>query len=89
MDTSLIKKVAKDLLDRLKSEKLKIDNWRAKQATRDAVRTEILNFLYDERTGLPTIWYSDDEVNQKANRSTFVFIAYLMSLAPCPTHNLA
>ena len=68
MDTSLIKKVAKDLLDRLKSEKLKIDNWRAKQATRDAVRTEILNFLYDERTGLPTICYSDDEVNQKAEQ---------------------
>ena len=63
-----IKKVSKDLLERLKSEKLKIDNWRVKQATRDAVRTEIWDFLYDERTGLPTTCYSEEEVKQRADQ---------------------
>jgi type I restriction enzyme R subunit len=63
-----IKKIANELLTRLKTEKLKIDNWRAKQATRDAIRTEILDFLYDERTGLSTACYTEDEVKQRAEQ---------------------
>jgi type I restriction enzyme R subunit len=63
-----IKKIANGLLTRLKTEKLKIDNWRAKQATRDAIRTEILDFLYDERTGLSTACYTEDEVKQRAEQ---------------------
>lgn len=62
-----IKKTAKELLDKLKTEKLRVDNWRDKQATRDAVRVEIKNFLWDDRIGLPMGIYSDDDVEEKAD----------------------
>ncbi len=61
-----IKQVAKGLLERLKAEKLKIDNWREKQSTRDAVMVEIKNYLWDEETGLPVGIYEDKDVDEKA-----------------------
>ena len=61
-----LKKVAVELLDTLKAEKLKIDHWRDKEATRDAVRVTIWNFLLNEDTGLPVDSYSDDEVKLKS-----------------------
>ena len=67
-DIERIKKVATELLAKLKTEKLKIDHWRAKQATRDDVRTEIYNFLYDETTGLPVSSYTDDEIADITDR---------------------
>lgn len=36
-DIQRIKKVAAELLSALKTEKLRIENWREKEATRDAV----------------------------------------------------
>jgi len=57
-----IKKVAVDLLDTLKKEKLNIDNWREKESTRDAVRQRIYDYLYDDRTGLPVDSYEEDEI---------------------------
>ncbi len=54
------------LLFELKSEKLRIDNWREKQATRDDVKVEIANFLWNEITGLPKS-YSDEEIGSKAD----------------------
>jgi type I restriction enzyme R subunit len=60
-----LKKVAKDLLAKLKAEKLNVDNWREKQATRDAIKIEIKNFLWNEDTGLPAS-YSVVEIEQKA-----------------------
>ena len=57
-----IKKVAVDLLDTLKKEKLNIDNWREKESTRDAVRQRIYDYLYDDRTGLPVESYEEDEI---------------------------
>lgn len=62
-DINCIKKVAVDLLATLKNEKLKIENWREKETTRDAVRQSIFDYLYDEKTGLPVENYSDDEIN--------------------------
>ena len=50
-----IKKVAVGLLATLKAEKLRIDHWRERESTRDAVRVAIHNFLYKEDTGLPEI----------------------------------
>jgi len=67
-DTDRIKKVAAELLETLKAEKLKVDQWREKEATRDAVHMTIYDFLYDDRTGLPAEAYSVDEVKQKADR---------------------
>lgn len=64
-DIKRIKQVAGELLKTLKEEKLKIDHWREKEATRDAVRTTIYNFLYSDETGLPVESFSEDEVNEK------------------------
>ena len=64
-DVKRIKKVAAELLATLKAEKLKIDNWRAKEATRDAVKVTIRNFLWNDRTGLPAS-YTEGEVKQKS-----------------------
>ena len=49
-DIKRIKAVAVGLLETLKAEKLRVDQWREKEATRDAVRLTIHDFLYsDER----------------------------------------
>jgi len=42
--------------------KLRIDHWRDKEATRDAVRLAIRDFLWSEATGLPVGQYSEDDV---------------------------
>ena len=65
-DIKQIKEVAYKLLFELKSEKLRIDNWREKQATRDDVKVEIANFLWNERTGLPKS-YSEEELGSKTD----------------------
>lgn len=52
-DIRRIKKIAVELLETLKREKLHIDHWRDKESTRDAVLVEIRDFLYREETGLP------------------------------------
>ncbi len=61
-----IKDISVSLLKRLKEEKLRIDHWQEKEATRDAVRLSIYDFLWNEETGLPVEIYSEDEVTQKA-----------------------
>ncbi len=63
-DIERIKKVAKDLLEHLKADKLIIDNWREKEATRDSIKIEIHNCLYNDATGLPES-YTEDEISQK------------------------
>ena len=63
-----IKKVCKELLTRLKAEKLRVDNWRAKEATRDAVLVEIRNFLYDDDTGLPDEIYTIVDLPEKVQQ---------------------
>jgi type I restriction enzyme R subunit len=58
-----IKAVSEELLATLKKEVLKIHHWRDKEATRDAVQTTILNFLYDGEHGLPESSYTDGDVS--------------------------
>src|SRR3989441_5037720 len=67
-DIERLKQVASELLAKLKAEKLRADNWWEKQATRDAVKVEIRDFLWNEETGLPVECYSDQEVDAKAER---------------------
>ncbi len=62
-----IKSVAADLLQTLKSEKLRIDQWRDKESTRDAVRVTIHDFLYSDETGLPVDSYSEEDVDRRSN----------------------
>ena len=64
-DMKKIKQVSFELLAYLKAEKLNIDNWREKEFTRDFLKTEIKDWLWEETTGLPSS-YSEDEVNTKA-----------------------
>ena len=65
-DIKRIKTVAAELLDRLKEEKLRIDHWRDKETTRDAVRVTIHDYLWSDDTGLPIDTYTEDDVNDKA-----------------------
>ncbi|MFO7766791.1 MAG: hypothetical protein R6V33_10205, partial [Pelovirga sp.] len=65
-----------DLLGTLKAEKLRINQWRDKEATRDAVRLTIQDHLWREETGLPEV-YSDADVQEKADAVfAHVFRAY-------------
>jgi type I restriction enzyme, R subunit len=61
-----IKAVARQLLSRLKEEKLRVDQWRDKEATRDAVRQAIHDFLWSEDTGLPVDCFAEEDVEVKA-----------------------
>jgi len=65
-DIKRIKAVTGDLLEELKAEKLRVDQWREKEATRDAVRVTIRDFLWSDTTGLPVALYSEDDVNRRA-----------------------
>lgn len=61
-----IKAVAVKLLERLKAEKLRVDHWRDKESTRDAVRVAIRNYLWDDKTGLPVDAFAEDDVEARA-----------------------
>ncbi len=61
-----IKGVAADLLATLKEERLRVDRWREKEATRDAVRMTIYDFLWSDSTGLPVDRYTEDDVQVRA-----------------------
>ena len=65
-DIKKIKAVAVELLARLKAKKLRIDHWRDKETTRDAVRITIRDYLWSDNTGLPIYAYTEDDVNEKA-----------------------
>ncbi len=64
-DRERIKSVARKLLDKLKAEKLNVDQWREKELTKVAVKLEIYDFLYDDHTGLPVESYTPEEVEEK------------------------
>ena len=65
-DLKRIKAVAVELLATLKAEKLRVDQWREKEATRDAVKLAIHDFLYSDDTGLPVDSYEEGEVEARA-----------------------
>ena len=69
-----IKQVAKELLATLKTEKLRVDHWREKEATRSEIEITIQDFLWSDQTGLPTS-YTPEEVKSKASE-TYAFIYF-------------
>ena len=87
-DIKRIKQVAVELLKTLKEEKLKIDHWREKEATRDAVRIVIHDFLWSEETGLPVESFSEDEVNEKAE-AIFYHVFRTYPTVPSPFYATA
>ena len=84
-DIKAIKEVAVELLRTLKAENLKIHDWRDKEATRDAVKNEIRDFLWDDQTGLPDPAYSDSDVDAKTE-AVFRHIHYAYPRLPSPVY---
>ena len=80
-----IKKVAVELLKTLKTEKLKVHQWRDKEATRDAVKAEIRDFLWADLTGLPAGAYSDSDVDERTE-AVFRHIHYAYPRLPSPVY---
>ena len=78
-----IKAVARDLLEKLKAEKLRIDQWQDKEATRDAVRVVIRDFLYSDETGLPESSYSEADVGTKTE-DVFHHVYRVYPMLPSP-----
>lgn len=76
-DIKRIKSVSVNLLQMLKEELLRADQWRDKQTTRDAVKSGIENFLFNDESGLPADFYTEEEV-RKLSEEVFrhVFRAY-------------
>jgi type I restriction enzyme R subunit len=71
-DIARLKRVAVELYGVLKQQLAAMQDFAGKQATRDAVRIAITNFLYDDRTGLPES-YATEEVDLKA-RAVFAHV---------------
>jgi type I restriction enzyme R subunit len=81
-DIKRIKAVAIDLLETLKAEKLRINHWRDKESTRDAVRLTIQDYLWSEQTGLPET-YSEEDVRDKTE-AVFVHVFRAYPTVPSP-----
>lgn len=60
-----LKSVAKELLEELKAERLKVQDWREKEATRAEVKSFIHDFLWNEQTGLPADSYTPADVEER------------------------
>ena len=87
-DIRRIKKVAVGLLATLKAGKLRVDQWRDKEATRGAVHVTIRDFLWSDETGLPAGGYSDEEVEARSDDVfRHVFRAY--PTVPSPYYEIA
>lgn len=80
-----IKQVAVELLSKLKTERLKVANWQQKESSRDAVKQQIHDFLYDENTGLPVDAYDDEEVSDISER-VFLHIYRAYPELPSPIY---
>jgi len=83
-DIKRIKTVAVGLLEELKTEKLQVDQWRDKEATRDAVGVTISDFLWSDKTGLPIESYTTDDVKTISNEVfSHVYRVYPTVPSPC------
>ncbi|HEY5123181.1 MAG TPA: type I restriction endonuclease subunit R [Ignavibacteria bacterium] len=61
-DKNKVKEIAIELLEELKKEKLKVDQWTEKPTTSAAVFTTVSNYLYKE---LPYPTYQKDDIDEK------------------------
>ena len=71
-----IKKVAVSLLKKLKASKLRVHQWCEKEATRDAVRTSIYDFLFSDETGLPHKYTEKDIETKTEDVFRHIYRAY-------------
>jgi type I restriction enzyme R subunit len=82
-ETRRVKAVAVGLLDTLKAEKLRIDHWLEKEATRDAVRIAVYDFLYSDKTGLPVSSCTEGEVESRSE-DVYRHIYWAYPMLPSP-----
>lgn len=76
-EIKMIKKIAKELLAKLKDKLKNLYKWQDKEPTRDEVKVFIRNFLWDEKTGLPVDFYTQDDVERKSEEVFYhVYRAY-------------
>ncbi|KAA3640998.1 MAG: type I restriction endonuclease subunit R [Bacteroidetes bacterium] len=61
-DLKSVKKVARETLEKLKAEKLKIERWRESRQ----IKAQVRSIIHDNLLYLPQELYSDDEVDQKS-----------------------
>ena len=87
-DIKRIKDVAMDLLETLKAEKLRIDQWRDKESTRDAVLVTIQDFLWSDETGLPVDSYTEDDVMARTDE-VFRHVFWAYPTLPSPYYQSA
>ena len=85
-DVERIKKVAKELLRTLKAEKLRVDQWREKEATQSAVKVAIHDFLYSDETGLPAGAYSEADVSAMSD-AVFAHVYRAYPAVPSPFYD--
>ena len=72
-----IKKVARELLKTLKEKLKNLYKWQDREPTRDVVKVLIRNFLWDETTGLPVDYYTQNDVDKKTEAVFYhVYRAY-------------
>ena len=83
-----IKKVSRSLLEELKAEVLRVDQWREKETTRNAVRMVIHDFLYSDKTGLPERTYTEDDVRTKTDE-VFRHVFRVYPTIPSPIYAAA
>lgn len=64
------------MLETLKAEALRINHWRDKESTRDAVRLMIQDCLWSDQTELPETYSEEDVRNKTEAVFAYVFRAY-------------
>ena len=72
----------------LKAERLRVDQWREKEATQSAVKVAIHDFLYSDATGLPAGAYSDGEVTVRSD-DIFRHVYRVYPTLPSPYYETA
>jgi type I restriction enzyme, R subunit len=87
-DIKKVKAVAIDLLRTLKAEKLRITRWQDKEATRDAVRQAIVDYLWRDSTGLPVNKYTESDVQVKAD-DVYRHVYRVYPILPSPFYQQA
>ncbi len=74
-----VKEIAHNLIEAIKTELRKLDNWRDKDTTKAQIETFIYDYLYSEDTGLPVDEYEPSDVVTLSN------IVYLHIYQKYPT----
>jgi type I restriction enzyme R subunit len=82
-DVERVKAIAGGLLTKLKTEQLRIERWRDRENTRDAVHVSIRDYLYADATGLPLDAYDEKEVFEKAD-AVFAHVYRVYPTVPSP-----